>query len=108
MIPGWKDEIEGEYLAVLRRHPKATPAELATYLGVQECCVIYWLTDMARNGRIRIVGFELVQEDGLACGRDAPTTCQRTAHCPAEQAAGAGAEPLAAMGAHTAAHAGSV
>jgi hypothetical protein len=87
MIPGWKDEIEGAYVAFLKKHPKATPAQLAAHLGVQECCVIYWLTDMARDGLVRILDFELVEEGERLCAPETPLTCQRTALCPAERAA---------------------
>ncbi len=62
MIPGWKDEIEGEYLQVLQESPGASPSEIATRLGVSEGSAVYWLTEMAREGRVRIRAIELVQD----------------------------------------------
>ena len=82
MIPGWKEEIVGEYLEFLRESGKATPADVAARLGVSECCAIYWLTDLARNGRVRIVAFESVEEDGASPDRRSPLICQRQASCP--------------------------
>jgi hypothetical protein len=64
LIPGWKDDIVSAYLGILRQHPGATPVEVAAHLGVSEGCAIYWLTDLARDGRIRIGSVELV-EDGV-------------------------------------------
>jgi len=40
MIPGWKEEIEGEYMAFLWDCRKATPADVAARVGVSECCAI--------------------------------------------------------------------
>lgn len=62
MIPGWKDEIEGEYLQILRESPGASPGDIATRLGVSECSAVYWLTQLARDGRVRIRSIELVQD----------------------------------------------
>lgn len=63
MIPGWKEDILSAYVGVLRQHPGATPADVAAHLGVSESCAVYWLTDLARDGRIRIGVLDLV-EDG--------------------------------------------
>ncbi len=62
MIPGWKEEIEGEYLQILRESPGASPSDIATRLGVSEGIAVYWLTQLARDGRVRIHAIELVQE----------------------------------------------
>jgi len=72
MIPGWKEEIEGEYLEFLRECRKATPADVAARLGVSECCAIYWLTDLARAGRIRILAVEPVEAGQVSRDREAP------------------------------------
>jgi hypothetical protein len=61
MIPGWKEEIHGEYLQLLRDCPTASPAEVAARLGVSERCATYWLTDLAKDGRVRIVALELAE-----------------------------------------------
>jgi Mn-dependent DtxR family transcriptional regulator len=62
MIPGWKEEIEGEYLQILRESPDASPSDIATRLGVSEGIAVYWLTQLARDGRVRIRTIELVQD----------------------------------------------
>ena len=62
MIAGWKEEIQRDYLSFLRGRPNVTPAELATHLNLSESWVIYWLTDLAREGKVRITGVELVEE----------------------------------------------
>jgi hypothetical protein len=61
VIPGWKEDILSAYLCILRQYPGATPAEVAAHLRVSEGCAIYWLTDLARDGRIRIGSVELVE-----------------------------------------------
>ena len=63
MISGWKEEIQRDYLNFLRGRPKVTPAELAAHLNLSESSAIYWLTDLAREGKVRITGVELVEED---------------------------------------------
>jgi hypothetical protein len=83
MIPGWKEEIEGEYLAFLREVKTATPADVVARLGMPECCAIYWLTDLAREGKVRILGFELVEQTEPSCVPQSGTTCQGGAFCPA-------------------------
>jgi DNA-binding Lrp family transcriptional regulator len=62
MIPGWKEELEAEYLEVLRDGGRATPGELALRLGVSEDSAVYWLTHLARDGRVRILGVEAIAE----------------------------------------------
>lgn len=62
MIPGWKDEIEGEYLQILRESPGASSSDIATRLGVSESSAVYWLTQLARDRRVRIRAIELVQD----------------------------------------------
>ncbi len=83
MIPGWKDELEGEYVAFLKTRGKATPSEVASRLGISECCAVYWLTDMAREGRVRILGVELVEQGGTPCDAETARACQRKSFCPA-------------------------
>jgi len=87
MIPGWKEELEGEYLKFLQECRNAAPADFAARFGVSECCVIYWLTDLARNGRIRIRAFELVEKGETPCAPQTALTCQRVAFCPASKEA---------------------
>jgi hypothetical protein len=83
MIPGWEAETTGAYLRVLQTMNQATPRELATRLGVSECCAVYWLGELARQGRIRITGVEIVGEGSLPCAPESAQTCQRKATCPA-------------------------
>jgi hypothetical protein len=83
MIPGWKEEADAEYLRLLQASPTASPGDLATSLGVSECCVVYWLTQLARNGRIRITSVEVVKEGEAPCAERSFLTCQRKATCPA-------------------------
>ena len=85
MIPGWKEEIEGEYLTFLRELPKATPADVAARFGVSECCAVYWLTDMAREGKLRILAFEFVEAGETPCDPRSAKSCQRKAFCPVNQ-----------------------
>jgi len=68
MIPGWKEELEAEYLEVLREGGKATPAELALRLGVSEDSAVYWLTNLARDGRVRILGVEAIADGEIRVG----------------------------------------
>ena len=83
MIPGWKDELEGEYVSFLKTRGKATPSEVAARLGISECCAVYWLTDLAREGRVRILGVELVEQGGTPCDAVTALACQRKDFCPA-------------------------
>ncbi len=83
MIPGWEAETKGPYLDVLQALGHATPRELAKWLGVSECCAVYWLTELARQGRIRITGIEWVEEGSVPCAPESAQTCQRRATCPA-------------------------
>ena len=83
MIPGWREEVVGEYVEVLKSHGKVTPAEVAARLGISECCAVYWLTDLARDGRVRILAVELVEHGGTPCDAETALACQRKAFCPA-------------------------
>lgn len=76
MIPGWKEDILSAYLGILRQHPGATPAEVAAHLGVSEDCAIYWLTDLARDGRIRIGAMELVENGAPLAEQEGPSRGQ--------------------------------
>jgi len=82
MISGWKEEIQRDYLNFLRGHPKATPCELAMHLNLSEGCAIYWLTDLAREGKVRITGLELVEEDTASFEPQTALTPQRAAVFP--------------------------
>lgn len=62
MIPGWDDEIEKEYLDVLMQERRAAPADVAARLGVSESWAVFWLTRLARDGRVRILEVEAVEE----------------------------------------------
>ncbi len=70
MIQGWKREVEGEYVKLMRRQPRLSPQEVAESLGISESSAVYWLTELAREGRVRIVTVELVN-DGAGTGDDA-------------------------------------
>ena len=87
MIPGWKEEIEGEYLEFLRKHHTATPADLAARFNVSECCAVYWLTELARQGRVRIPAVEFLEEGETPCGPLNALSCRRKAFCPVDEAA---------------------
>ncbi len=58
MIPGWKKQIEREYLHVLRERGSVAPYEVAKRLGVSEKSAVLWLTELAREGKVRITGIE--------------------------------------------------
>jgi hypothetical protein len=73
MIAGWKEEIQWDYLNFLRGHPKATLSEFATHLKLSEGCAIYWLTDLVREGKVRITGMELVRARAFPVSGPAPT-----------------------------------
>ncbi len=62
MVPGLKNQIEKEFLEVLMQERGATPAEVAARLCVAESWAVYWLTELARNGRVRILGVEPVED----------------------------------------------
>ena len=83
MIPGWTEEVVGEYVEVLKSQGKVTPAMVAARLGISECCAVYWLTDLARDGRVRILGLELGEQGGTPCDAETALACQRKAFCPA-------------------------
>lgn len=68
MIPGWKEEIQAEYLQFLRENKRTTPADVAARFEVSECCAIYWLTELAREGRVRIPSVEFLEEGETPCG----------------------------------------
>jgi hypothetical protein len=87
MIPGWKEEIEGEYLEFLRKHQKLTPADFAARFDVSECCAIYWLTELAEGGRIRISAVEVLEAGETPCGLLNSLSCRRNAFCPVEEVA---------------------
>ncbi len=82
MIPGWKEDIQSEYLEFVRKNRRVTPADLASHFNMSECCAVYWLTDLARDGRVRILSFELVEDGQTPCGPEIALTCQRKAFCP--------------------------
>jgi hypothetical protein len=86
MIPGWKEEMADEYLKVLGDCPGASPGQLAAHLGISECCAVYWLTELAREGRLRILKVELVARGDLPCEPASAARCERHATCPATEA----------------------
>jgi hypothetical protein len=83
MIPGWKDELQKEYLDFLRKQGTVSPSEMAAHLNISECCAVFWLTDMARSGKVRIRAVELVEKGDFPCDPQTALTCQRKALCPA-------------------------
>jgi hypothetical protein len=87
MIPGWKEEIEGEYLEFLRKPQKLTPADFASRFDVSECCAVYWLTELARKGKVRITSVEFLEDGETPCGLLSSLSCRRKAFCPVEEMA---------------------
>jgi hypothetical protein len=87
MIPGWKDELEGEYIRFLRDRGTITPADFASRFDLSECCAIYWLTELAKEGRIRIPSVEFVEEGETPCGPLSALSCRRKAYCPVGEVA---------------------
>jgi hypothetical protein len=87
MIPGWKEEIEGEYLEFLRKPRKLTPADFASRFDVSECCAVYWLTELARKGKVRITSVEFLEEGETPCGLLNSLSCRRKPFCPVPQVA---------------------
>jgi hypothetical protein len=94
MIPGWKDEMESEYMVFLQKAGVASPREFAAGLGISECCAVYWLTEMAREGRIRILGVELVKDGEMPCEEASFLACERKGTCPVLREPGARAQPV--------------
>ncbi len=90
MIPGWKEEIEGEYIEFLRKHRESTPREVAARFSISECCATYWLTELARDGKIEILAVKLVEDGESTCDSEASLKCQRKASCPAGEEARVG------------------
>ncbi len=82
MIPGWKEEIQAEYLNFIRSHPTVTPRDIAIHFDTPECCAVYWLTDLARDGRIRMLAIQAVGEDEIPCDPDLAARCQGKPSCP--------------------------
>ncbi len=64
MIPGWDKDTKDEYLQILQEIGSAVPRDFAMRLGVSECCAVYWLTELARQGRLRITGVEAGERGG--------------------------------------------
>jgi len=82
MIYGWKKELQHDYLRFLNARGRVSPSELAAHLNISECCAVYWLTDLAREGKVRILAVELVEDGTLPCAPESALTCQRKATCP--------------------------
>ncbi len=82
MIRGWKEEIERDYLEVLREHRQASPPDVAARLKVSEGSAVYWLTGLARDGKIRILAVAIAEEGGLPCVPSSPSTGQREVFYP--------------------------
>lgn len=66
MIPGWKEDLQRDYLEFLRKRRRASPPELAAHLNVSEANAVYWLADLAREGKVRILAVELAEEATLS------------------------------------------
>lgn len=56
MIEGWLEEIEREVLACLQGGKVVTPAEIAAELRTSESEMVFYLTFLARDGKIEITG----------------------------------------------------
>jgi hypothetical protein len=82
MIPGWKTKMQSDYLEYLRAHPGATPTDVASRFAITECRAIYWLTDLARDGRVRILAVEAVENGETPCAPESANACQRKEFCP--------------------------
>jgi predicted ArsR family transcriptional regulator len=89
MIPGWDDEIEKEYLEVLMRERRATPADVAARLGVSESWAVFWLTRLARDGRVRILAVESIEDGEAQMDRQPAARPKRQAPPPVRDLAGA-------------------
>jgi len=87
MIPGWQDESDAPYLKILQDLPTASPYHVATRLNVSECCAVYWLAELAKRGKIRILAVELVKEGEMPCDQQSSWACTRKDTCPALEAA---------------------
>lgn len=87
MIPGWKEELEGEYIQFLRERRTSTPADFALRFDLSECCAIFWLTELAKEGRIRIPVVEFVDDGEPPCGPSSALSCQRKTYCPVGEVA---------------------
>jgi hypothetical protein len=83
MISGWTTDIEGEYLRVLQELGSAVPRDFAMRLGVSEGCAVYWLTELARQGRLRITGVEVATEGNVPRATASFVSRQRRATCSA-------------------------
>jgi hypothetical protein len=90
MIPGWKEEIEGEYLEFLRKHQELTPREVAARFSTSEGCATYWLTELAREGKVQILAVMLVEDGETPWDSETSVTCQGKAFCPAGNGANVG------------------
>ncbi len=64
MIQGWKSQIERQYLQALRERGTVAPHEVAERLGVSEQSAVFWLTMLARDGKVRITGIESTSSAG--------------------------------------------
>ncbi len=62
MIPGWKEESEGDYLEILGHNGPFSPMDLARRLGVSESCAVFWLSELAKEGKVRILAVELSRQ----------------------------------------------
>lgn len=56
VIEGWMEEIEREVLACLQGGRVMTPAEVAERLRASESEMVFYLTFLARDGKIEITG----------------------------------------------------
>ena len=83
MIPGWQEESDTEYLKILQEMPAPSPRDLAMRLNVSECCVVFWLAELAKRGKIRIPAVELVKEGEMPCDQQSSWACERKETCPA-------------------------
>ncbi len=59
MIPGWQADMKQDYLRAVQELGSGTPDAIAVRLGVSEPTAVFWLTELAREGSLRIVAVEL-------------------------------------------------
>jgi hypothetical protein len=83
MILSGEKDIEGKYLRILQELGSAVPRDLARRLGVSECCAVHWLTELARQGRLRITEVEAATEGVVPCATASAVSRQRRATCSA-------------------------
>ena len=64
-MPGWDTETKGQLLEAVQAMGPASPRDIAVRLRMSERSAVYWLTELVRDGQVRITGIEIPPgEDG--------------------------------------------